>query len=314
VNILNRLGASGPGHPADEARLAEARARLLQARRARVRPGWDDKVLADWNGLMIAALSRATRLFQEPRWLAAAIDAFDFVQSSMTDAEGRLGHSWRLGRLRHPGTLDDYANMAAGALALFENTGDDRFLAAARRWTAALDGHFWDRAGGGYFLTADDTSALLMRPRHVHDNAVPAGNGTMVGVLARLWLLTGEAAYRDRAEALVSAFSGELERNFFPLATFLNNVELLDAALLLVVVGDPEDPGTRALLHEARRQSRPNLVVMPVASDITAPDGHPAAGKGLVHGRPAAYVCRRMACSPPATDPAALADLLATTP
>jgi len=309
TNILNRLHNLTLGDPAQEERLAQARLILFRQRETRIRPGWDDKVLADWNGLMIAALARAGAVFGQPHWIAAARRAFDFVRTHMQE-QGRLRHSWRANILKHAGTLDDHANMTRAALALFEVTGDWELVEQARRWVEVADRHFWDREGGGYFLAADDAADLIVRPRNAHDNAVPSGNGTMLGNLARLWYLTGEAAYRDRADALVAAFSGELTRNFFPLATYLNNIDLLRRAVQVVVAGDPEQEDTKALMRAARRLSQPNLILTPLWPGTVLPDGHPAAGKGPVNGQAAAYVCRNMACSLPVADPVELAAML----
>ena len=167
----------------------------------------------------------------------------------MTGADGRLLHSWRGGRARHPANVDDYANLCRAALALHEATGDESFLSQARDWIAVLDRHYWDEAEGGYFFAAKDTEGLIARAKTAADSAVPAGNGTLVGVLTRLAILTGEEAYRRRAEAIVETFSGEVARNFFPLATLLNNVELLEKPLQIVIVGEREDPSFQALLH-----------------------------------------------------------------
>ncbi len=141
--------------------------------------------------------------------------------------DGRLLHSARAGQIQHLAMLDDYANMAAAGLALFEATGDARCLEQSKRWVEELDLRFWDSENGGYFYTADDADTLIVRTKSVHDNAVPAGNGTLLGVLARLFHLTGEEAYLRRAELLLTAFSGEIGRNFFPMSTFLSNAEFL---------------------------------------------------------------------------------------
>ncbi|WP_119680454.1 thioredoxin domain-containing protein [Indioceanicola profundi] len=305
TNIPNRLRHPDWLGDEEEGRLAALRARLFEARERRVRPGWDDKVLADWNGLMIAALARAGAVFGEPRWIDAAATAFAFVRDHM-QMNGRLHHSWRNAILKHSGTLDDYANMARAALALFEVTGDWSHVDQARQWAAVCDRHFWDDAGGGYFLVADDAMDLIVRPRNAQDNAVPSGNGTMLGVLARLWYLTGDQAYRDRADALVTAFSGELARNFFPLTNYLNNLDLLEQAVQVVVAGDPDAPDTQDLLRAAVSVSQPNLVLTPIGPGTALPDGHPAAGKGPVDEAAAAYVCREMSCSLPVTEPEAL--------
>ena len=188
--------------------------------------------------------------------------------------------------------------------------GETAYLAQAESWTAVLDEHYWDAAGDGYFLAATDTEGLITRTKTANDSAVPAGNGTMVGVLAELFHLTGKARYRERAEAIVAAFSGELERNFFPLATLINGNEILQRALQIVIRGTRGDAGTAALLRAVRAASLPNLVLAVVAPDAALPDDHPAAGKGMVGGKPTAYVCEGPVCSLPISDAAALADEL----
>ncbi len=300
--ILNRTQAPELRADAEEATLAACRAKLLAARAQRVRPGWDDKVLADWNGLMIAALARAAPVFAAPDWLAAARRAFAFVAKDMTanpNGDGRLKHAWRHGRLAHPGLLDDYANMCAAAVALTETTGDQDYLAQAEAWVAVLDKHYWDADAGGYFLTADDAERMIVRTRSAQDSALPSGNGVMAEALARLYYLTGKTAYRERAEAVIAAFSGELARNFFPLATLVNANDFLRNAVQVVIVGDPVDARTQALLDSVHGTSQPNLVLRALAPDQNLPEGHPARGKGLTEGKPAAYVCRGMTCSLP---------------
>ena len=308
--ILNRSRNSLLKDAETEAALARARAKLLALRDGRARPAWDDKVLADWNGLMIAALVRAAPVFEQPAWLDAATRAFDFVRTEMT-VDGRLRHAWRHGRARHPATLDDYANLCDAALALHEATGEARFLEQAEAWVAVLDRHYWDAAAGGCFLTADDTEGLILRSKTAHDSATPAGNGTLVGVLARLHYLTGRAAYRARAEALVAAFAGEIERNFFPLATLMCGAEFLAAAQQIVVIGPPDAAATRALVAAVHELSLPDRVLQTLAPGTTLPEGHPAHGKDQVDGRPTAYVCRGATCSLPLTEPAALTEALA---
>ncbi len=305
VNILNRRANTAEPDASSASVLARCRKTLSDARAKRVPPGLDDKVLADWNGLMIAALARASSVFQREDWLGAAKRAFAFVAGSMSKS-GRLRHAYRDGKLAHPATLDDHANMARAALALHEATGEKEFLAQARAWVAVLDKHYWDSAGAGYFFTADDTSDVIVRTKNASDNAVPSGNGTMVGVLARLYCLTGEESYRAKAEAVVLLFSGQVARNFFPLATLLNNAALLREPLQIAVVGPRGDAATQALRHAINGLSLPDAVISQIAPDAALPPGHPAHGKGMIDGKPAAYVCRGPVCSLPLTDPSAL--------
>jgi hypothetical protein len=304
--ILNRSRNPVLGDDAEEARLKACREILWRARAQRVHPGWDDKVLADWNGLMIAALASAGSAFGEPAWIDAARTVFDFVCSHMTRG-GRLCHSWRHGVLKHAASLDDYANMARAALALEAATGEPRYRVQAIAWIDALDRHYWDTRGCGYFFTADDAPGLIARTKTIHDNAVPAGNGVLVEVLAQLHYLTGEISFRNRADALVAAFAGELERNAFGLCSLFNGNETLQAALQVVVIGQRDQTDTAALLGVLAGLSLPTLVLMVVVPAQALPDHHPAAGKGQVEGRATAYVCRSQTCSLPLTEPSALA-------
>ncbi|HTT79601.1 MAG TPA: thioredoxin domain-containing protein, partial [Stellaceae bacterium] len=274
--ILNRLAHPALADAATEAELAACRALLLAARAARVRPGLDDKILADWNGLMIAALAEAGLAFDRADWVALAARAFAFVRDHMTGPDGRLRHAWRAGRPRHPASIDDYANLCRAALALHEATGDAAYLDQARAWVALIDAHYWDAAAGGYFFAADDTADLIVRVKTASDAAVPAGNGTLVGVLTRLALLTGEEAYRARAEAVIAAFSGELGRNFFPLATLLNNAELARNPVQIVLAGMPGEAQLEALRRAVYAVSLPNRIVQVAVPGAALPAAHPA--------------------------------------
>jgi uncharacterized protein len=308
--ILNRLTHLDLADPATEAELAACRAILFHAREERVHPGLDDKVLADWNGLIITALANAATAFDRPDWLDLATDAFTFVTQEMTDTEGRLFHSWRAGRKRHMAVLDDYANMSRAALALYEATGEDEYLTRAQAWVAIADRHYWDDVGGGYFFTADDTDSLITRTKTAQDSPNPSGNGVMVGVLARLFYLTGKNDYRQRADAIVAAFAGDAQRQVFGFGALLNGNELLQRALQIVIRGRRGESDTDALLHAVSGVSLPNkiLAVLPPEADL--PAEHPASGKGQLGGRATVYVCEGPACSLPLTDPAALvADL-----
>ena len=303
--ILNRNHGAGPFSAEDEESLASGRAKLMKIRGGRIRPGWDDKVLADWNGLMIAALANASAVFDEPGWLALAVRAFHFVTGSMQE-DGRLTHSWRNGRARHSATLDDYAGMARAALALYEVTGEDSYLAATVAWIETLDTHYWDEAGG-YFFTADDAEALIVRSKSADDNATPSGNGVNAEVLARLYLITGQDRYRARAEALITAFAGEVARNFLSLATLLNASEMLQQGSQIAIIGARSDAATDALVRAAFAAPLTARVITVFAPDAALPAAHPAAGKGLVEGKPAAYVCIGPTCSLPQTTPEGLA-------
>src|SRR6266567_3874806 len=172
----------------DEARLAPMRQKLMAARGKRVRPGLDDKVLADWNGLMIAALVNAGIIFEEASWLQRAARAFLCIDGKMSHGD-RLGHSWRDGRLLFPGLASDHAAMIRAALSLHEATGEAGYLERALAWQSALDRHYANPDTGGYFLTADDAEGLVVRPNSTTDDATPNPNALAAQNLIRLAVL-----------------------------------------------------------------------------------------------------------------------------
>ncbi|MBN9511079.1 MAG: thioredoxin domain-containing protein [Alphaproteobacteria bacterium] len=297
-----------------EVGLASARSKLFRIRSARPRPGRDDKVLADWNGLAIAALCRAAAVFARPAWQEHAADAHAFIRAAMRAPDGRMQHAWRLGRVAAAGLLDDQAAMARAALALFEATADDRYLAdaialaeAAERWFGA--------EGGGFRTSAADASDLpfggTTRPRTAADDATPAANGVMAEVLARLYHLTGDARWRDRAQAVLAAFGGLGER-LTACPTLLAAADLLEAGATVVVAGRPDTPEAAALRSVARAAADPAVCVLAAPSPAALPPLHPAYGKAPPAGTAAAaFICRAGVCSLPVADPRQLAAWLA---
>jgi len=310
VTILNRLHRIGGDWDAEEEALAPLRARLLSARDERVRPGFDDKVLSDWNGLMIAALVRAGLVFGRRDWISTAAQGFaDVVR--LLGQDGRLLHSYRAGRAQHHAMADGYANMARAALLLEEATGDPEMLVHAKAWEEALARDYWDEDAGGYFYTSREAPALIARSRFAGDNPLPNANGTMIEVLMRLYHRTGDELYRARADALAEAFSGELTRNFFPLATYVNGLDTMLNGRTLVHAGRPGDADTLALLEAAQRAGTPNLALTIVAPGSALPVDHPAFGKAMVANRAAAYLCQGTQCSAPIDSPDLLTAALA---
>jgi len=302
--ILNR-SHSKPLTEAEEEKMATARALLLTVRSDRVRPGRDDKVLADWNGMMIAALTKAAFAFDRPDWLSAAETAFDAICRQLGNGN-RLSHSYCQGRAQGSAMLDDYAQMARAAVCLFEVTGRAEYLAQAEQWVAQADALYWDDQDGGYFFTAVDAADLITRTKTALDNATPAGNGVMVEVLARLRLLTGKEAYSRRAEELVRVFAGDVEQSFPNMASLMNGWELMAASRQLVIVGQAEDRTFRAMLRAAAQNGGSHLVLCRLTPDQALPSDHPAFGKTAVN-RTTAYLCIGHSCGLPIYDAPSLA-------
>ena len=307
--ILNRTNNDRLYSSKEENILAACRARLLSERDKRIRPGWDDKVLADWNGLMIAALAHAGAVFREPSWLSASRRAFDFVTDSMGE-NGRLYHAYRGGKVNHAATLDDYAGMIRAALSLYEVTGAQDCLGAAKQWTKIVGDHFWDNDGGGYFFTADDAEALIVRTKSASDNATPGSNSVMVANLSRLYYLTGNPEYRDRADQVITAFSGGLAKNFFPFATLMNSAEFLQCAIHISIVGARNELACQHLLDAVYQTSIMNKVISVIPPGGDFPKNHPAFGKKQTDNVATAYICVGATCSLPITDAKALSNHL----
>ncbi len=297
-NILNRLKPL-PRSNDEEARLAALRAKLLAVRDARVRPGLDDKILADWNGLMIAALSNAAPMFDEPSWQDLAMRAFDFVAHAMAHGD-RLGHSWRQGKLKFPGLASDFAAMIRAALALFEATGGQKYLNQALAWQHALDRDYADQATGTYFLTAADAEGLVIRPASTTDEATPNHNAVAAQNLIRLAILAGDDGWRDKADRLIAAIAPQAIENLYMHMTLLNAVDLRLRGAQIVVTGEGE--GAQALLSAARAQPSFDRVVLHARSADVLPVGHPARDKVRLASKPQAFVCIGETCSLPTTD------------
>jgi uncharacterized protein YyaL (SSP411 family) len=287
-------------------RLAALRDKLLAARAKRVRPGLDDKVLADWNGLMIAALVNAGTMLREPSWIGMAKRAFAFINEHMTRGD-RLGHSWRAGKLLYPGLASDHAAMIRAALALYEATGAHEYLAAALTWQAALDRHYVNRETGGYYLTADDAEGLVVRPDSTIDEAIPNPTGLAAQNLVRLAVLTGDDIWRERADILFDGILPIAAENMYGHASLLNALDLRLRALEIVAVG----PAADRFAETALAQPYLDRIVARAPSLDALPPRHPARAVTLGPGATAALVCAGERCSLPVTDADKLAEAIA---
>ncbi|MFC7052470.1 thioredoxin domain-containing protein [Hansschlegelia quercus] len=295
VAILNRLKERPEARP-DGARLADVSARLLAAREARVRPGRDDKVLADWNGLMIAALAEAAVPLGRPDALDMARAAFAFIERNMTRG-ARLGHSFRDGRLVFPGFATDYGAMALAGLALAGATGETRYRDVAAGWIQAAGAHHRDPDGPGFAVDADDASPLVMRPQALADDAMPSGTALILSASLRLATFDADDERLARIDGEFAALMGTMAANPVGHAGLVNALDERLRFASIVIVGEGE---TADALHaEALSLPATDRVVRRALSPDNLPEAHPArAGQEAV----AAYVCAGMACSPPVTE------------
>jgi uncharacterized protein YyaL (SSP411 family) len=277
----------------------EERERLLAARNERPQPARDDKAVASWNGLMLAALAEAARRLERPDWLAAAVQTAEFLLGPLSPG-GRLHRSYRDGRTSGPAYLDDHANVAHGLLELHVATGDPRWLHEARRLALEAVELFGDDEDGGFFLAPRDGEPLIARTKDLQDTPTPSGSSMLAHVLLRLARLWGDDELERRAVDALRLIAPALDRVPGAFAWAAVALDLhLSPPRELAIVGPVDAPVARAAL--ARHDPR---TVIAVGPDESVPL---LAGKGLVDGRPAVYVCERFACRAPATDPAELA-------
>jgi uncharacterized protein YyaL (SSP411 family) len=291
-NLPRRLGNPAPASEADEALLAKQREMLLAVRGRRTRPVRDDRILTNWNGLVIAALARAGQVFERPEWIQAAIKAFDAVIKTLGGEANSLSHLQG-----GVGVAEDYSEMARAALQLREVTGDGRFLAQAQAWTTVLNEHFWNNQINGYCFYADTAEQLFARPRMVFDNPTPSANGTMLTVLTRLAMLTGGRDYMGHASTLAATFGGEANRMLNGAGSYLAGFEYLLNSLIILVVGHKGHTKTQELLRAYWGKPVPNAMVVQIEPGDPLPQDHPASGRGMQGGHPTAYICQAGTCS-----------------
>ena len=314
VIILNRLEAKPPAL-AEEAWLAPLRQRLFDAREKRVRPGLDDKILADWNGLMIAALVNAATLFGEPEWIGISARAYNFVAETMqfTDAEGnkRLAHGWRAGVLVTPGLALDHAAMIRAALALHETRNFAPAVVAARdyladaiAWAEALETYHADPESGLLNMAAKDAGDVILRLAPTGDDAIPNAHPVFLSALVRLGGLTGEARWLGRADELFAALGAAARSNFVGHAGILNALDFRLRAKEIVTVGARR----KALYEAALGVPFSGRIVVDIDRPDEIPEGHPAKAQVDLAGDAAAFICAGGTCSLPVRDTQALLD------
>ncbi len=279
----------------------ELRARLLELREQRPKPLRDDKAIASWNGLALAALAEAARRLERPDWVDAARNLGSFLLGPLSGEDGRLRRSRREGRTSGPGYLDDYANVAHGLLELHIATGELRWLEEANRLARLAVELFADDEHGGFFLAPVDGERLVARTKELDDHPLPSGNAMLAHVLLRLARIYGDDELERRGVAVLRLVRPALERAPAAFGWALCALDLhLSSPRELAIAGPVESEVARAALAPWQ----PNTVVA-----VGSADGIPLlAGKALVDGKPAVYVCERFACRAPVTDPAELAE------
>ncbi len=284
---------------------ARWRCQLYGHREARVRPGLDDKVLTSWNGLMIAALARAAAVLGEPKYLALAERAAEFIEAHLIDESGELLRRFRAGESRFVASLDDYAALGLGYLALFQVNGRAKSLEHALLLAEAIEARFADPARGGYWFATPQPD-LIVRMKESYDGAFPAGNSLAALLFVRLGAILDREDLRERGKRTVMAFRDRVVANpeAHPLL-LLAAIEAEEPPRTLFVVGNPLDQSFRTLLRRAHRDLFPGRVIIPVEELERAgleKLGVPLHGKSAPAGEAAAFLCENASCVPYAQD------------
>jgi uncharacterized protein YyaL (SSP411 family) len=312
---LDELAADSGMSASDvSARLDSSRPKMLEWRGRRVRPRLDDKVLADWNGLMIAALARAGRALDDAGYVAAAQRAAQFVLANMRRTDGGLFHRWRDGEAAIDGFADDYAFLVWGLIELYQAGFDVSHLEEALALDGSLRRRFQDRERGGLFVTADDAERLIVREKHWHDGATPSANSAAAMNMVLLGRLSGDVKFEERAREIMRAIAAEAKDSPMALPHLLSAFDFASARPFgIVLSGDADSPDFREMLRTVNGRFLPHAVVLARPPGESPPITHIAAytkSQTPIDGKATAYVCRNFACSRPATDAARLAELL----
>jgi len=267
---------------------------LFKAREKRVRPAKDGKILVDWNGLMIAALAKASSVFGEPRYLQAAVKAAGFVLEEMKDENGTLYHRYARGERAIEGFLDDYAFLVWGLVEIYESYFEESYLRAAVELTNMMVLRFWDEKDGGFYFTAKGAENAVPRRKEVYDGALPSGNSVALLNLLRLALLTGDAKYREVASQTIKVFSEDVKRAPAAHTFMLIGVDFaVGPAYNVILVGDPQEDSMQSMLNALKAGYLPNRVVSLRLLD------NAGLGYEKIEGKATAYVCRDQTCMPP---------------
>jgi uncharacterized protein YyaL (SSP411 family) len=291
------------------------RQKLFAYREKRIHPMKDDKILTDWNGLMIAALAKGAQAFDEPEYAEAAQRAADFILGNMSKPDGRLWHRYRDGQAGVEANLDDYAFLVWGLIELYEATFDARYLEIALEITGATVRHFWDKDGGGLYLTPDDGESLLVRKKEIYDGAIPSGNSVAMLNSLRLGRMTANSDLEEKAAKIGSAFSGSVKQS--PSAHTQLMVALdfgIGPCYEVVIAGNVQAEDTKAMVKALRTRFLPNKVVLLNPDGRESPEVAQLAeftrNQSSVDGRATAYVCMNYNCKLPTTDINKMLELL----
>jgi hypothetical protein len=296
-------------------RIESARLKLFSYREKRIHPYKDDKVLTDWNGLMIAALAKGAKAFGEKKYSDASERAAKFILKKLRSSNGRLLHRYRDGQSAIMASVDDYAFLIWGLVDLYEATFDVVYLRAAIDLQKEMNKHFWDDKNGGFYFTADDGEKLLLRQKEIYDAAIPSGNSVAMLNLLRLGRIAADVGFEEKAAKLNKAFSDDVRKMPSAYPQLMMAVNFAEGpSYEVVIAGDRKDKSTKEMLREIRRAFIPNKVMILRPTEEKMPEITALAAYTRYHttidNKATAYVCRNYNCALPTTDAKKMLELL----
>jgi len=289
------------------AQIEGIRQKLFAYRQKRIHPHKDDKILTDWNGLMIAALAKGAQVFDEPNYASAARHAADFILKSVRTLEGRLLHRYRDGEAALTAHADDYAFLIYGMLELYEATFEVNYLKTALELNEDLIRHFWDHNSGGFYFTADDSESLLVRQKEIYDGAIPSGNSVAMLNLLRLGRIIAKHDYEEKAAKIGQAFYRSVSQLPSAYTQLMAAVDFaIGPSYEVVIAGGSQANDTRQMLDAIRGLFMPNRIVILRPTDQKSPAIDDIAGftrdHSSIDGKATAYVCLDYNCQLPTND------------
>ncbi len=296
-------------------RIEKIRQKLFYIREKRIHPHKDDKILTDWNGLMIAALAKGAQVFDEPKYVEAAKRATDFILKNMRKPDGRLLHRYRDGQSAVSANVNDYAFLIWGLIELYETTFDVSYLQNVLDLNNDLLKHFWDDEGGGFYFTPDDGEELLHRPKVIYDGAIPSSNSVAMLNLLRLGRITANSDFDEKAVKIGRALSSIVKQSPSAYAQLMVAVDFgVGPSYEVVIAGNSKEKDTKDMLKALRTQFLPNKIVILNPTEQESPDIFRIAEftkyQSSINGKATAYVCLNYSCQLPTTDVNKMLELL----
>jgi uncharacterized protein YyaL (SSP411 family) len=295
-------------------KVADALKKLFTVRKKRIHPHKDDKILTDWNGLMIAALAKGAKVLHEPRYVQASKKAANFILKTLRSQDGRLMHRYRDGEVAVLGNLDDYAFLIWGLRELYEVTFELSYLQSALELQVLMLQHFWDDQAGGFYFTPDDGEPLFVRQKEIYDGAIPSGNSVAMLNLLALGRITAQPEFEQKAKMIGAVFSGGVRQMPSVYTQLMNAVAGVGPSYEVIIAGNSKAADTRAMAQSLWKYFVPNKIVLLRPTDVKSPKIVKIAAytqnQTDINGKATAYVCTNYNCKLPTTDTGKMLELL----